>query len=203
MTIKTSSLFTGVIVSAIVAALLCVMAFVAFKKFLLPAMVDQQIEQVLSMQQTLADKATLEQALAAEQTIRATLENVQAIEVKAQSGAEQVEALIALAQRDIVGLDVQTGALVIDSNAFPALANPDGCQANRGIISRTITFERPFNSAPSVLPVFTQLDFNHDADSRLRIEVRDISPTGFTVDFATWCDTRISQAKASWIAVGV
>ena len=98
---------------------------------------------------------------------------------------------------------VTTGALVIDSNAFPALANPDGCQANRGIISRKITFERPFNSTPSVLPVFTQLDFNHDVDSRLRIEVRDINPTGFTVDFATWCDTRISQAKASWIAVGV
>jgi hypothetical protein len=64
-----------------------------------------------------------------------------------------------------------------------------------------ITFAKPFKSAPVVRA--TLMGFDIVGGSRLMVSEKNITPTGFQIEFGTWSDTSIYGLKANWIAYGV
>lgn len=95
---------------------------------------------------------------------------------------------------------LKSGSIVFDTKINSAVVNPNGCEANRGLYQHSVQFERAFSNKPTVAFGITGLDFREGADHRLKIEVTETTETGFTVNLVTWCDTKISYAKADWVA---
>ena len=67
-----------------------------------------------------------------------------------------------------------------------------------------ITFEEAFESPPVVTAFFTYFDVfrNAGANMRLRLEVSDVTATGFTLVVGTWCDSAFYKVDATWQAIG-
>lgn len=95
---------------------------------------------------------------------------------------------------------VKSGSITFDTKINPDVVKPDGCEANRGLYQHRVRFENAFANKPKVSFGLTGLDFREGADHRLKIEVTEIRKSGFTVNLVTWCDTKISYAKADWVA---
>ena len=99
-------------------------------------------------------------------------------------------------------LQVQSGTIVMDWNDIPNLWFPRDCEANRGIREGSVEFSEAFGSVPKVVMAVSHLDIGASANARLTASVIDVTRTRFTYNFLTWCDTKIWQAKAVWIAYG-
>ena len=65
-----------------------------------------------------------------------------------------------------------------------------------------IVFVRSFKEAPEVAVAIIGMDCDHTTNQRYWLKATNIKTTGFTLEFSTWGDTRISRAGASWQAIG-
>ena len=95
---------------------------------------------------------------------------------------------------------IKSGTIQFNAKGYPAVINPDGCEADRGLYQHKVVFQKPFINEPKVTFGLTSIDFREGADHRLKIEISEVSKLGFTVNLVTWCDTKISLAEANWIA---
>jgi hypothetical protein len=100
-------------------------------------------------------------------------------------------------------MQVQSGDVSLSTQQFPELMQSKQCDGKKGLIESIIKFDSPFLSAPHVLASFQTLDFSNGPDHRLKARVSNITTTSFVLSFHTWCDTRLSQASLSWLAVGL
>jgi len=83
----------------------------------------------------------------------------------------------------------------------------DGKKENLGPreISVQVTFDVPFEKPPAVVVGLRELDLGDASSARIhRVSVRaeNIRADGFDLYFATWMESQVYGAVASWIAVG-
>lgn len=65
-----------------------------------------------------------------------------------------------------------------------------------------IIFIRPFKESPEIMVAITGMDCDHTINQRYWLKATNIRTTGFTLEFSSWGDTRISRAGATWQAIG-
>lgn len=117
---------------------------------------------------------------------------------------EQVVRKIAESTEEEVSLfRAESGVISLSDKEIPSINNPNGCEANRGLVDKFIKFNRSFTTPPEVISAFTALDFGNGPDHRLKSEITNITNTGFTINFVTWCDTRMSRSQLKWLALGI
>ena len=99
---------------------------------------------------------------------------------------------------------VETGMIYMDhTKGMPQLMEGVGGGPRRGHLNQRIRFPKPFASTPEVVMTLSMIDIIRGHNHRLVVEVRSVDEKGFNYDFATWGDTQIWRASASWIAVGM
>ena len=97
-------------------------------------------------------------------------------------------------------VDVQVGSRSIDD--VPVPGNPPSTNSNELRTSRgRIDFPRPFASEPIVAVALNRLDTEKMANTRVSLEIRDITRTGFDYEVHTWLDTRVYSVGITWVAV--
>ena len=74
----------------------------------------------------------------------------------------------------------------------------DGDRAIRG----RFVFTKAFVRTPLVTAYIVGLDSDHSTNLRYWLNVTDVGPLAFTLEFKTWGNTRIARAGVSWSAVG-
>ncbi|HEY6723571.1 MAG TPA: H-type lectin domain-containing protein [Polyangiaceae bacterium] len=65
-----------------------------------------------------------------------------------------------------------------------------------------VSFESPFSRAPLVQLSIVGVDASNDDNLRLKVRAIDINQLGFTIEAATWFNTRIWSVEVSWLAIG-
>lgn len=123
--------------------------------------------------------------------------------LKIKKNQKTIEDITNFSKDNISKMHIETGTLVLSKNSQPYLSSPDGCEANRGLVKEKVLFNRPFVTVPEILTSFYLLDFANGTDHRLKLEISNITNTSFNISYTTWCDTRISQSKAKWLAIGI
>ena len=88
---------------------------------------------------------------------------------------------------------------LVQTGEFELISSSGG--GERGELDGTVTFDQPFSSTPKVVAALSVIDVGTDSNTRLRVEVTDAFPEGFTYRFYTWSSTRVHVAKATWVAI--
>jgi hypothetical protein len=68
----------------------------------------------------------------------------------------------------------------------------------------TVTFDTPFAKPPNVVVSLRELDLGDGGGAgihRLSVRAENVRETGFDLYFATWMESQVYGAVASWIAV--
>jgi hypothetical protein len=63
-----------------------------------------------------------------------------------------------------------------------------------------VTFQRPFQSPPTVLATLYILDVGNAANTRVNVSAENITTQGFDLVIHTWGDTALYGAYANWLA---
>jgi len=74
---------------------------------------------------------------------------------------------------------------------------PNGARS----VKHFVKFPAPFNKKPAVTCGLTSLDAAQGTNLRARVEVLDVTATGFNMRFTTWGDSVTYGMSASWLAV--
>lgn len=74
----------------------------------------------------------------------------------------------------------------------------------RGVreVRHAVTFAEGFAGLPSVRVGLVMWDIASGGNSRVDLRAEEITPTGFTIWFRTWDDTRIARVRVAWQAIG-
>ena len=72
--------------------------------------------------------------------------------------------------------------------------------ANSNKSSTTVTFDRSYCSTPSVVVWINGLDVSNSDNCRVKTYTSNITTTGFTLNVETWGNTKINNAKVTWIS---
>ena len=101
---------------------------------------------------------------------------------------------------------VEIGEVRFPKNQPGAAAFWDGKREHLGPreVSVTVTFETPFAKPPNVAVSLRELDLGDVGGAgihRLSVRAEKIRQTGFELYFATWMESQVYGAVASWIAV--
>ena len=65
-----------------------------------------------------------------------------------------------------------------------------------------VKFKQKFERVPTVLAALNMIDAAGNADLRVKLEIREVNREGFRWTLATWDDSTLYAASASWIALG-
>jgi hypothetical protein len=65
-----------------------------------------------------------------------------------------------------------------------------------------IKFSESFAAVPNVFVTLEVVDIDHSANQRTEVKADNITPKGFDIVFSTWSDTKVAQARVSWMAIG-
>lgn len=70
------------------------------------------------------------------------------------------------------------------------------------VIHAKVVFTTPFASIPAVKVGLTMWDMSNAANMRADIAAESVTPTGFSVAFRTWGDSKVARVRAGWMAIG-
>lgn len=73
---------------------------------------------------------------------------------------------------------------------------PDGSRAHL----RHVDFPTPFTTQPQVAVFLSAVNIQDKTDRRVCVSVESQNKRGFDLSFATWSDTRVLAASATWVA---
>ena len=93
------------------------------------------------------------------------------------------------------------GGIGDGSGKWEPMGNPTSCGPARSA-SYNVQFAQPFAAAPVVTASLSQADVSKEADWRLRLQITNVTGSGFTLLFVTWCDTKAYGAMSQWTAFG-
>jgi len=99
-------------------------------------------------------------------------------------------------------LIIKTDEILLTNKTLPSLSDPDGCEPNRGLIKKHVKFDKSYSVQPKVFASVTLIDFSEGSDHRLKLNITNITTTGFDITLATWCNTKMSKVRANWMAFG-
>ena len=72
--------------------------------------------------------------------------------------------------------------------------------------SREVRVRQDFNECfvgiPNVIVGLSMWDIDHKANSRLDLQVENVSESGFDFVFRSWGDSKIARVRADWTAIG-
>jgi len=68
--------------------------------------------------------------------------------------------------------------------------------------STHVGFSEKFNAPPNVFVTLEMFDMDNQANQRAETVARNITRSGFDVEFSTWGDTKVARATIAWIAIG-
>jgi hypothetical protein len=81
---------------------------------------------------------------------------------------------------------------------------PNNWQLNKGSGQRVaafpITFPELFSNPPLVVAALSGLDVDHSANTRVRLQVQNVTATGFELVVITWGDTILYSVWGMWYA---
>ena len=64
-----------------------------------------------------------------------------------------------------------------------------------------VEFPRAFSARPTVTLSTVYLDTWNSANTRIRLEVTDVTREGFEFSTRTWADSRVYGVGGSWLAI--
>ena len=167
------------------------------------ANLEASLEELYESKALVLEPGIINQFQALKAEAEAELAELERIKADGHKVGETLDAILEAQAVKFALVSVQTGMEKVHSRDFPALLEPNGCEANRGLIDKKVYFEQPFKAPPQVITSFAMLDFRDGRDARVRMEVKEVTKEYFSFDLATWCDTKTSQIAATWLAVGI
>ena len=180
-----------------------IVLLIAYVSFYVPKLVERTSKKALEAQAREFDDGLLTRIRENELKINQMLSDSETQLKEIKQNARIVKRITELGEKDISLFRVESGIILLSNKEYPSINSPKGCEANRGIVDKFVKFNRSFTVPPEVLPAFILLDFGSGTDHRLKSEITNVTTTGFTVKFVTWCDTRMSQSKLKWVALGI
>ncbi|PKG81313.1 hypothetical protein CXF85_17705 [Colwellia sp. 75C3] len=167
--------------------------------FVLPSKVENIVLHTLTNSSTnITDKLLVQQ-----QEIASLLTDIKRKDAAINNQLSLINGLVNGVRNEQSLMQVQSGDVSLSTQLFPELMQSSQCNGKKGIVEKTIKFDSPFLSVPHVLASFQTLDFANGPDHRLKARVSNITTSSFVLSFHTWCDTRLSQASLSWLAIGL
>lgn len=100
----------------------------------------------------------------------------------------------------IKGTKILTGTNSVDWNSSDWSLDDD--LTGDRTAKRYIPFSESFVSPPTVTVGLTNLDVDHERNTRVEVYPTDVTSEGFNVTYRTWWDSRIWGLGVSWIAIG-
>ncbi|SPJ24472.1 H-type lectin domain-containing protein [Palleronia abyssalis] len=95
---------------------------------------------------------------------------------------------------------IQTGTTLVFSHFDTD--GPMWTDTGPRVVRRTVRFETPFTSVPSVQVSVSLWDVETSSNLRLEVLAEDVTEEGLVIVAKTWDDSRIARLGASWIAIG-
>ena len=89
---------------------------------------------------------------------------------------------------------------------FSADINAEGWSLGSGSGPRShiifVTFEKPFDTAPTIVLTLSGYDASTGKDGTVRVSVKaeKVSRDGFVIKVQTWADSRVGAVYGSWMA---
>lgn len=108
---------------------------------------------------------------------------------------------------DTTVVNSQSGVIAMKAVGTRPLTDTAQCPtdstASRGELGGRVTFTKPFKNTPRISIGISQIDSGIPSNTGMRLSVGVVNAdrNGFSYNFNTWCNTTISGATASWIAV--
>lgn len=124
-----------------------------------------------------------------------TLNNLQSVNQRALGIDAQL-------MSNTLAIQLDSGRVTLNSKDQPELVDAQGCNGKRGKFSEVIPFQKSFASPPTIMLGLSSIDFGFGQDNRLKALITNTTKSDFTLDFYTWCDTKMSLAEINWIAIG-
>lgn len=88
---------------------------------------------------------------------------------------------------------------------FNVNSQTEGWTLRDGNGSRTyqliIVFDKPFESAPTVIVNLTGLDAMTDKGLRISLKIEKVTTTMFVLKISTWQDSQINGVEGTWLAL--
>ncbi len=101
---------------------------------------------------------------------------------------------------------VQAHAQYMEHGQFDVGVQTEGWTLHQGDGTRyyqlIVTFDKPFESAPTVNYGVTGFDAATEKGLRLSVRVEKVTITGFVVKISTWQDSRVFSVSGNWLAIG-
>lgn len=98
-------------------------------------------------------------------------------------------------------MKLQSGTVVNGSYQDATWKLHQGPVAER-VFTRTVTFESKFAKPPKVVIGLSGLDGDGTKNNRVQVTAKDITESGFVVEYKTWFDTVLYTVWANWLAYG-
>lgn len=96
-------------------------------------------------------------------------------------------------------MKVQSGTANNDASN-PGWSLRDG--SGERIFSRAVAFESKFANAPKVVIGLSGLDVGANKNQRVTVAAKNITDSGFDVEYRTWSDTILHGVVVNWLAYG-
>ncbi len=97
-------------------------------------------------------------------------------------------------------------AQYMEHGQFDLSAQTEGWTLHQGEGTRyyqlIITFDKPFESAPTVTYGITGFDASTEKNLRLNVKVEKVTITGFVIRISTWQDSKVFSVSGNWLAIG-
>jgi hypothetical protein len=88
---------------------------------------------------------------------------------------------------------------------FNVNSQTEGWTLKDGSGSRTyqliVVFDKPFESAPTVIVNLTGLDATTEKGLRISLKVEKVTTTMFVLKISTWQDSQINGVEGTWLAL--
>ena len=87
--------------------------------------------------------------------------------------------------------------------AHPGAGNPDFWNKPTGdrFYKKPIKFEKPFEKPPEVIVSLSNLGIMSGRNTRVKVEAKNITATGFELEYMTWSDSITDRIGVNWMAI--
>lgn len=97
-------------------------------------------------------------------------------------------------------MKLQSGTTVDNGWADTAWKLKEG--SGERVFTRAVTFESKFANPPKVVIGLNGLDVGSTKNNRVVVTAKNITDSGFQVEYKTWSDTILYAVWANWLAYG-
>lgn len=179
------------------------LVLLVFANYHIESMIDKKVSAQFNNKLNELDTHIISKLEKNNQALLVSLNNSTDYAQKIEKSYQWIKGVEASIQAQVAQPLVETGVIELTAKRHKNLNNPTGCEKPRGIQKLKIYFQKPYTSVPQVFTSLTVLDFGDGVDHRIKVTVNEVTKKYFEIDFNTWCDTKMSQAQASWLAIGL